>query len=411
GEPEDAAEAERAVLLVDRGAGRADGAAGAGRAGKELGDLGRRARRAIRGRDAVLAVGLPAMLAQELARLGIEEPDGHAVPLDGEAFAHVPGRGAVVRALDLDAAVEVHGARAVLVVAKRRERQRPQRGLLFGKHGRDLALRGPVDARVGPAGVPVIEVRLAVRERLEAHPAQRRALRVPDGRLRLPLAIGMADAAWERDDAVVREDVAVERVERRVVDVGREHPLLEIVEDDGLRHAAEPAKRLLVELRPDPRTRLPGQEPDRLAAVAEGENEEARAAVLAGLRMADHRAVAVSVDTSLAGFAGGSVDTPLAGFGTGRRPQPPGDRTAIPAAFKYALAVSRRTPVASSIRRSGHPSRPSTSTSCRFASLKTLAIPATSPKPVARSTSEPLRYWPVFSCRSLAGFGCPPRFL
>src|SRR5438094_4530874 len=118
---------------------------------------------------------------------------------------------------------------------------------------------------------------------------------------------------------------------------------------------------------------------------------------------------AESVDTSLAGFAGGSVDTPLAGFGTGRRPQPPGDRTAIPAAFKYALAVSRRTPVASSIRRSGHPSRPSTSTSCRFASLKTLAIPATSPKPVARSTSEPLRYCPVFSCRSLAGFGCPPR--
>src|SRR5207249_2132207 len=110
-------------------------------------------------------------------RLVIEEPYGHAGPLDGEAFAHVPGRGAVVRALDLDAAVEVHGARAVLVVAKRRERQRPQRGLLFGKHRRDLALRGPVDARVGPAGVPVIEVRLAVRERLEAHPAQRRARR------------------------------------------------------------------------------------------------------------------------------------------------------------------------------------------------------------------------------------------
>ena len=61
----------------------------------------------------------------------------------------------------------------------------------------------------------------------------------------------MPDAARERDDAVVREHVAVEWVDRRVVDVGREHALLEIVEDDGLRHAAEAAKRLLVELGPD----------------------------------------------------------------------------------------------------------------------------------------------------------------
>src|SRR6185369_11006761 len=51
-------------------------------------------------------------------------PDGHAVPLDGEAFAQVTGRRAVVRAVDFDAAVEVHGAPAVLVAAKRGERQR-----------------------------------------------------------------------------------------------------------------------------------------------------------------------------------------------------------------------------------------------------------------------------------------------
>src|SRR4029453_7246606 len=46
------------------------------------------------------------------------------------------------------------------------------------------------------------------------------------------------------------------------------------------------------------------------------------------------------------------------------------------AACRYALAVSRRTPVASSIRRSDHPSRPSAITCCRFSALKTLAIPA-----------------------------------
>ncbi len=49
-----------------------------------------------------------------------------------------------------------------------------------------------------------------------------------------------------------------------------------------------------------------------------------------------------SVDVSLAGFAGAPdpVDVSMAGFG-GDRPQRPGPRIPIPAAFKYALAVSR----------------------------------------------------------------------
>jgi hypothetical protein len=69
----------------------------------------------------------------------------------------------------------------------------------------------------------------------------------------------------------------------------------------------------------------------------------------------------------LAGFAAsGPVVTSLAGFetviGAFRRPQPPGEPTGIPAAFKYPAAVSRRTPVASSIRRSAQPSWPSAMT-------------------------------------------------
>src|SRR5579872_1504133 len=41
-----------------------------------------------------------------------------------------------------------------------------------------------------------------------------------------------------------------------------------------------------------------------------------------------------------------SVVTWLAGFAGDRRPQLPGGRTPIPAAFRYLPAVSRRTPVA-----------------------------------------------------------------
>ena len=42
--------------------------------------------------------------------------------------------------------------------------------------------------------------------------------------------MSVADATGQRDHAVVGEDVAVERIQRRVVDVGREHALAEIVE-------------------------------------------------------------------------------------------------------------------------------------------------------------------------------------
>ena len=58
----------------------------------------------------------------------------------------------------------------------------------------------------------------------------------------LPFAIGIADATRQRDDAVVREHVAIERIERRVVDVGREHALFEIVEDDR-RGRCRPSRR------------------------------------------------------------------------------------------------------------------------------------------------------------------------
>src|SRR5690606_9692573 len=82
-------------------------------------------------------------------------------------------------------------------------------------------------------------------------------------------------------------------------------------------------------------------------------------------------AAAGSVVDRLAGFAGaaaGSVGDPLAGFGGCRSRGP---RSAIPAALRYWLAVSRRILVSCSIRRSDQPSRPSASTVCFFSSLKT----------------------------------------
>jgi len=79
----------------------------------------------------------------------------------------------------------------------------------------------------------------------------------------------------------------------------------------------------------------------------------------------------VATSPSWAALAGsGPVVTSLAGFAF-RRP-PPGARMTIPAAFRYPAAVSRRTPVAASIRRSAQPSWPSAMTCFFFSSFKTL---------------------------------------
>jgi len=91
----------------------------------------------------------------------------------------------------------------------------------------------------------------------------------------------------------VRQHVAVDGVERRVVDVGREHAFLQVVEHDDLRCATETTEGLLVQLGPDLRARAKRQEPDALAAPAQRAHEQPHPAVLARLRVAHHRAVAV----------------------------------------------------------------------------------------------------------------------
>lgn len=121
----------------------------------------------------------------------------------------------------------------------------------------------------------------------------------------LPLAIRIADATRQRRHAVVREQIAIERIERRVVDVGREHALAQIVEHQDAGRAAEDAKGLLVQLRPDLRARLPRQQVDGLARVAERQHKQPRAPIRATARRPDHRALAV---IDLAFFTGGGDD-------------------------------------------------------------------------------------------------------
>ena len=85
----------------------------------------------------------------------------------------------------------MHDALTVLVVTERFERQRLQEGLLFGEHRYDLAFGRAVDARVGPALFPVIEMSLGFFQSLEAQAFQRCFLRVTDARFDFAFAIGI----------------------------------------------------------------------------------------------------------------------------------------------------------------------------------------------------------------------------
>jgi hypothetical protein len=126
--------------------------------------------------DPVDAPRRPDVLPQELPGLGIEQADVQGVPLHREPLPDPAGRGPVIGRLNLDAAVEMDGAHPDAVVAKRLERQRPQRGPLLGKHRRHLALGRAVDPGVRPVGLPPIQVGLRRLQGLEAEALQRRLL-------------------------------------------------------------------------------------------------------------------------------------------------------------------------------------------------------------------------------------------
>ena len=89
-----------------------------------------------------------------------------------------------------------------------------------------------LDAGVGPTLFPAIQVNLSFFQTLETQTLQRRFLGVTDAGFDFALAIGILNATRHGNRAVVREHVAVERIESGIVDVGDEHALAQIVEND-----------------------------------------------------------------------------------------------------------------------------------------------------------------------------------
>src|SRR2546422_911966 len=111
--------------------------------------------------------------AAEIKRDGTGVVDGRGAMFAGERQQALEGRDAVVRRGDFNAAVEVDGAGAEGVVAKRGRGKRLEVRALLGEHRGDLPLRRAVDPGVGPPGLPVVEIGLRGRERLEAQALER----------------------------------------------------------------------------------------------------------------------------------------------------------------------------------------------------------------------------------------------
>ena len=137
----------------------------------------------------------------------------------------------------------------------------------------DLPLGGAVDARVGPARFPVVQVGLSFLQAFEAKSFQRGILGMADAPFHFPLAIRIADAAGQRDNTVVSKHVAVQRIDGGIVDVWFDHPLAQIVEHGDSCHSAQPAEGSLVQLSPRLRTGAEHQQANTLTAVTERQHE------------------------------------------------------------------------------------------------------------------------------------------
>src|ERR1017187_3461845 len=124
----------------------------------------------------------------------------------------------------------------------------------FGEHSRDLSFSRAMDARIGPARFPLIQVILRCLETFEAETFQRCLLRVPDSALDLSLPVRMPNPAWQGYRAVMPEHIAIQRIECGVVYIRGENAFAQIIEDNHASDTTEPAKGFLVQLCPCLRT-------------------------------------------------------------------------------------------------------------------------------------------------------------
>ena len=98
----------------------------------------------------------------------------------------------------------------------------------------------------------------------------------PATRFDFSFSIWIAHLARQCRHAVVRQNVAIQGIQARIVKVRRQHAFAKVVQDHDPWRTAKPTKCLLVKLGPHPRTRSEGQQPNRLPTASQRQNEQPR---------------------------------------------------------------------------------------------------------------------------------------
>src|SRR6266404_1957115 len=135
--------------------------------------------------------------------------------------------------------------RAMLVVAKRFQGKRQQGWFFFGKHGGDLSFRSAMNAGIGTACLPTIQIGLGLLQALKAFSLER-SLCVADTGFNFSFAIWLLDPTGQGDRAIVCQDVAIERIQSGIIDVRDEYALAQIIQDDDPRSATQSTECFLM---------------------------------------------------------------------------------------------------------------------------------------------------------------------
>ena len=202
-----------------------------------------RAPRTVRIADAVAAALLSQMLAQQLAGARIEQAHEHRVPLHMHLAADPTRRRSVVSRLHFNTAIQMNRALAVLVVAERLQRQRLQRRASLRRTSPPPAAWSGHGCACRPSVLP------SDRDTPAPLPGSRTACPSAassvHGRHRFRLSLFDLDPApaGQRRHAVVRQNIAIERIQARIVDVGRQHAFAKIIQNHHPRDAAQAGGR------------------------------------------------------------------------------------------------------------------------------------------------------------------------
>jgi len=188
--------------------------------------------------------------------------------------------------LDFDAAVQCTGTLAVEVIAKRLYRRGSSAG--FSSANMTATCRWSCrESACRPALLPVIQIRLRFLHALEALTLQRRFSARGRRRIRPSLSVRISHAARQSDRAVMLQHVAVERIKRGIVNVGRDHTFAEIIQHHT--RVTPPNRRNAFSCSSARHASWSGTlavEP--ISGCAQGQHEQPRAPVLATDRITHH---------------------------------------------------------------------------------------------------------------------------